>query len=258
MLAHGNGMSAQPSSKAHPRHFRHDSFDVFSWPRMAVAEPNLYHGVFDCVLSTLRLEGFRGLTRGLGASLVGIIPFSAIDLALFNSLKVSDADAALRSQFSHKEDLTSVAHVVQDALVTRHHQQELSAISILGCGAISSVVAQILTYPLAAASARMQVRISPCSLRSVEYVALRRRHAQASGMPGRPMVYSSLGHCLTISFNDGGIRALYAGIFPNMLKSVPSMSISYLVFERVKHFLSMPYNAIGSRTSSFADLDESY
>ena len=33
-------------------------------------------------------EGMRGLTRGLGASLVGIIPFSAIDLALFNALKV--------------------------------------------------------------------------------------------------------------------------------------------------------------------------
>ena len=55
---------------------------------MAVAAPELYNGVAHCVLQTARYEGVAGLTKGLGASLAGIIPFSAVDLALFNTLKV--------------------------------------------------------------------------------------------------------------------------------------------------------------------------
>ena len=58
---------------------------------MAVASPELYRGVVHCVLQTVRDEGPRGLTKGLGASLVGIIPFSALDLALFNALKARTA-----------------------------------------------------------------------------------------------------------------------------------------------------------------------
>lgn len=57
-------------------------------------------------------------------------------------------------------------------------------------------------------------------------------------MPGRPGEYSSLLHCFKSTYRRGGLRALYSGILPNMLKAVPSISISYVIFEKVKHFLS--------------------
>lgn len=47
-----------------------------------------WQGVVDCVVQTVRWEGWGALSKGLGASLVGIIPFCAVDLALFNTLKV--------------------------------------------------------------------------------------------------------------------------------------------------------------------------
>ncbi|KAL1519279.1 hypothetical protein AB1Y20_022808 [Prymnesium parvum] len=157
--------------------------------RMSVAEPSLYRGVTHCVLQTVRHEGLRGLTRGLGASLIGIIPFSAIDLALFNAMK--------------------------DSVATRT-AAEPSALAVLCCGAISSIVAQLATYPLALARTRMQ----------------------ASGMPGHPREYSSIVHCCKSSYKRGGIRALYSGIFPNILKAVPSISISYVIFEQMKQRLT--------------------
>ena len=52
--------------------------------RLAVAAPGLYEGVLHCMCETVRVEGLIALYKGLGASLAGIIPFSAVDLALYN------------------------------------------------------------------------------------------------------------------------------------------------------------------------------
>ena len=57
-------------------------------------------------------------------------------------------------------------------------------------------------------------------------------------MPGHPREYTSLSHCLVSTYTHGGLRALYSGIVPNMLKAVPSISISYVIFEHVKRRLS--------------------
>ena len=48
--------------------------------RLAVATPGTYEGLGHCLRSSVRAEG-------LGASLIGIIPFSAVDLALYNTFK---------------------------------------------------------------------------------------------------------------------------------------------------------------------------
>ena len=56
-------------------------------------------------------------------------------------------------------------------------------------------------------------------------------------MPGYPQRYNGLADCLRQTYSDregGGVRALYRGILPNMLKAVPAISISYVVFETSK------------------------
>ena len=95
-----------------------------------------------------------------------------------------------------------------------------------GCGALSSSCAQLATYPLALAKTRLQ----------------------AKGMPGyTPSFDGSLGGCLLWTYRHEGVRGLYRGIVPNLLKAVPSISISYVVFENVKEALlvrgwSQPYH----------------
>ena len=153
--------------------------------RLAVASPGLYRGVVHCMQEAVRAEGPLALYKGLGASLVGIMPFSAVDLALYNTFK-----AELR----------------------RHRRSEPSTLTMLGCGALSSSLAQLATYPLALAKTRLQ----------------------ASGMPGYAPGYDGLAGCLMDTVRQEGVRGLYRGIVPNLLKAVPSISISYVVFENVK------------------------
>ena len=100
--------------------------------RMALAH---YSSVGDCARSIVRREGAAALWQGLGASLLGIVPFCALDLALYTSAKESIAKAT---------------------------GSEPSSLVTLLCGANSSAIAQVATYPL----------------------ALIRTNLQAAGMPG--------------------------------------------------------------------------
>lgn len=168
--------------------------------RMAVAKQGQFGSIAACVRATVKHEGLSALYKGLAASLVGIVPYSAIDLALYSTLK--------------------------EWCIRGRGERELPVVTLLGCGAASSAVAQIITYPLALAKTRMQV----------------------AGMGGRsprvrieyglaPVVrpeYSGLLDCLRQTVRGEGVRGLYAGLVPNMLKAVPAVAISYTVFETSK------------------------
>ena len=51
--------------------------------RLALATTGQYHGIADCFRQIVRNEGVTGLYRGLTPSLVGIIPYAGIDLAVY-------------------------------------------------------------------------------------------------------------------------------------------------------------------------------
>lgn len=82
--------------------------------------------------------------------------------------------------------------------------------AVLACGMLSSTCAMLGTYPL----------------------NLVRTRLQAAGMPGAP-VYAGAMDCVWQTVRAGGVRALYQGIVPNMLKVLPATSISYAVYDRL-------------------------
>jgi solute carrier family 25 (mitochondrial phosphate transporter), member 23/24/25/41 len=55
--------------------------------RLALAEPGMYKGIFGCMTKISKHEGVFALFNGWGASVIGIIPYASIDLAVFNFLK---------------------------------------------------------------------------------------------------------------------------------------------------------------------------
>ena len=55
--------------------------------RLAIAKSKTYSGIFDCMRKIVKFEGYTSLYKGINASLLGIVPYSAIDLALFTTLK---------------------------------------------------------------------------------------------------------------------------------------------------------------------------
>ena len=89
-------------------------------------------------------------------------------------------------------------------------KQEPTILSLLMGGMISSSCAMIITYPL----------------------NLVRTRLQTSGIPGRK-VYRSAIHVVQEAVTQDGLKGLYRGLLPNMLKVLPSTSISYAVYDYV-------------------------
>lgn len=85
----------------------------------------------------------------------------------------------------------------------------------LAAGAISGAVAQTCTYP---------------------FDVLRRRF-QINTMSGMGYQYTSISNAVVTIVKEEGIRGLYKGLGPNLLKVAPSMASSWLSFEVTRDLL---------------------
>lgn len=130
--------------------------------RFCLASSGHYRSLAHCLASTLRSEGVGGLYRGLGASLLGIVPYSGVDLALFSLFK--------------------------EAYHERWPSDEPRAGTLLLCGACSTTCAQIVSYPLQLVRTRLQAQgmagrpvvysgIADCALQTVRAEGLRGLYA---------------------------------------------------------------------------------
>jgi len=54
---------------------------------LALSKPGRYSGIAGCLKSILKEEGIIGLYKGWTASVYGIIPYSAVNLTLYNIFK---------------------------------------------------------------------------------------------------------------------------------------------------------------------------
>ncbi|KAI5286963.1 hypothetical protein KEM54_006347 [Ascosphaera aggregata] len=82
-------------------------------------------------------------------------------------------------------------------------------------GAMSGAVAQTFTYP---------------------FDVLRRRF-QINTMSGLGYQYHSIWHAVRVIAAQEGIKGLYKGIWPNLVKVAPSMASNWLAYEMVRDFL---------------------
>jgi solute carrier family 25 phosphate transporter 23/24/25/41 len=87
--------------------------------RLAASSKGTYNGMLDCLAQTIRKDGYRGLTRGWAPSAVGIIPYAAVDLGVYTTLR--------------------------DRFVTPDSNGNLNPLAVLSCGAVSSSAGQIVS-----------------------------------------------------------------------------------------------------------------
>ncbi|KAK4140549.1 mitochondrial carrier domain-containing protein [Dichotomopilus funicola] len=99
--------------------------------------------------------------------------------------------------------------------LTREGEQNPTAVRKLVAGAVSGAVAQTCTYP---------------------FDVLRRRF-QINTMSGMGYQYKSLTDAIRVIVTQEGLKGLYKGIIPNLLKVAPSMASSWLSFELCRDFL---------------------
>ncbi|KAK4754679.1 hypothetical protein SAY87_002783 [Trapa incisa] len=96
-------------------------------------------------------------------------------------------------------------HILQDA--------DPGPLVQLGCGTVSGALGATCVYPLQVVRTRMQAQ-----------------RADTSG--GMSDVFRR-------TFQHEGLRGFYKGLFPNLLKVIPSASITYLVYETMKKRLDL-------------------
>ncbi|XP_050382746.1 calcium-dependent mitochondrial ATP-magnesium/phosphate carrier protein 2-like isoform X1 [Argentina anserina] len=96
------------------------------------------------------------------------------------------------------------------------HDIEPGPLVQLGCGTVSGALGASCVYPLQVVRTRMQAqRINKDS------------------------AYEGMADVFRRTFQHEGFRGLYKGIFPNLLKVVPSASITYMVYESMKKSLDL-------------------
>ncbi|OQO29248.1 hypothetical protein B0A51_05462 [Rachicladosporium sp. CCFEE 5018] len=98
---------------------------------------------------------------------------------------------------------------------TPEGERDPSNIGKLGAGAISGAVAQTCTYPL----------------------DVLRRRFQINTMSGMGYQYTSIFDAVRRIMAQEGLKGLYKGISPNLLKVAPSMAASWLSFEMTRDFI---------------------
>lgn len=93
---------------------------------------------------------------------------------------------------------------------------EPGVLALLACGTCSSTCGQLASYPLALVRTRLQARaIAP------------RNSTQPDTMVGQ----------FKYILQNEGFTGLYRGITPNFMKVIPAVSISYVVYEKVRKHL---------------------
>lgn len=97
--------------------------------RLNIAPAGYYKGIMHCFYKIVKKEGVLQLYKGMGASLLGIIPYAAVDLAIYSNLK----DFYMEKY----ESLPSVW-------------------ILLSCGAFSSIWGQTISYPLTLIRTKLQ------------------------------------------------------------------------------------------------------
>ncbi|KAI6350666.1 hypothetical protein MCOR25_010493 [Pyricularia grisea] len=138
---------------------------------------------------------YRGVTMGL----VGMFPYSAIDMGTFELLKTTYRRYKARTCGIHEDDA------------------EPGNIAMGMMGATSGAIGATIVYPLNVLRTRLQTQ----------------------GTKMHPPTYTGIWDVTTRTVRNEGVRGLYKGLTPNLLKVAPALSITWIVYENSKKFLNL-------------------
>lgn len=138
--------------------------------------------------------GIKASYRGLTMGLVGMFPYSAIDLGTFEFLK---------------------------GRITRYNAK------VLGCHEEDALPGSFATGIIGAGSGAFGASV-------VYPINLLRTRLQAQGTVLHPPTYTGIVDVFRKTVKNEGYKGLFKGITPNLLKVVPAVSITYVVYENAK------------------------
>lgn len=143
--------------------------------------------------------GLRAAYRGLTMGLIGMFPYSAIDIGTFEFLKNTFTRYKARYYGIHEED-AAPGSIVTAAI-----------------GATSGAFGATMVYPLNVLRTRLQTQ----------------------GTAMHPPTYTGIWDVATKTIRNEGVRGLYKGLTPNLLKVAPALSITWVMYENSKRIMDL-------------------
>ncbi|KAF2164842.1 hypothetical protein M409DRAFT_24747 [Zasmidium cellare ATCC 36951] len=148
-----------------------------------------------------RRNGIVTFYKGLPMGLVGMFPYAAIDLSVFETLK--------KKIIARKRRLDPTIKHDEDALPGNF--------SLALMGGFSGAIGASVVYP----------------------INLLRTRLQSQGTASHPRTYTGIMDVTRQTLKGEGVRGLFKGLTPNLLKVVPAVSITYVVYENTKKALHL-------------------
>lgn len=188
-------------------------FDVLRTTLAAQGEPKVYKGMVEAAQGILQREGVRGLFKGITPTMVEIIPYAAIQFGLYDSFNAAFNQA--RKRVGNPLDKERGTADTRGAAFLQQFT----------CGFFSGLFSKLATHPLDVIKKRFQVAGLPRDLRygrRIDSRTVQRNFLQVLGD-----VYRS-----------EGLRGLYKGALPSIIKAAPNAAVTFVTYEFFVGYLS--------------------
>lgn len=184
-------------------------------------------GMFETMVSMYKNEGgFLALYRGIVPTVAGVAPYVSVYIAkepYFLTNQGSLSRLVSISWFTNQSD---------DIL----RQRERKTLAPLGNYSLVQYLERQLRHaPIPCMS--IPLSLLEAAVLTICHSDVLRRRFQINTMTGMGYQYKSILDAIRVIVRDEGVRGLYKGIVPNLLKVAPSMASSWLSFELTRDFL---------------------
>lgn len=153
-----------------------------------------YRNGFQAVSTIYRVEGVRGLYRGLGPALLQIAPLTGGQFMFYNMF------GTLVKQIEHLPENAS-----------------LPPTELFICGGFAGLCTKLLVYPLDLIKKRLQIQ----------------GFSQNRQTFGKHFVANHMLQCLYQVCRDEGLRGLYKGLNPSLLKAAFTTAFYFAIYDRL-------------------------
>lgn len=159
--------------------------------------------------------GVAGLYRGLGVTLLEIIPYAALQFGLYDAFMEAANEARIKRNNSNSSRNKNTKTTKNSS--SRNTNVGHSSIQTFLCGLAAGTIAKLGTHPLDVAKKRFQVA---GLARNVAY-----------GQRIAPESVTSLSQCCREILQKEGIAGFYKGALPSVMKAAPAAAVTFAAYE---------------------------
>lgn len=171
---------------------------------MLTMYPGKYAGINAAFRGVINEVGPKGLYAGLAPTLIAMFPYVGVEFMIYETSKIA-VEAFMKRKAGENGESISDAEFALPIIIS------------LGLGAIAGAAAQSSAHPLDVVRKRLQVQ----------------------GINGNPVLYKTTLDCFAGVAKTEGMGALYKGLGPACVATIPGTGIAYITYEFMKRFLQI-------------------